>query len=161
MRQCDPFCGTIRNAFRGVLNRLRLEFADQGTYVCTEGPRMDTAVEVRKYSAYGGDLAGMTLAPEAFLARELEMCYASLCYVTNYAEGLMDRPYARGRAFEGLATRSEMRRVSRSFAYFPKIVARTVRRLKREKRVCHCQEAMRRYKESGMIGEDWREWLVP
>ena len=53
----------------------------------------------------------MTLVPEIFLARELELCYAAICYVVNYAEGIKDRPYQPGILFEGLATPQEIQRV--------------------------------------------------
>ncbi|MCO6451449.1 MAG: MTAP family purine nucleoside phosphorylase [Caldilineales bacterium] len=60
---------------------------DSGTYVCTEGPRLETASEIAFYHAAGADLVGMTLSPELFLAQELGIPYASLCYITNYATG--------------------------------------------------------------------------
>ncbi len=57
------------------------------TYVCTEGPRLETAAEIELYRRAGADVVGMTLSPEVFLAQELGIRYASLCYVTNYATG--------------------------------------------------------------------------
>ena len=48
---------------------------------------------IKKFGRLGGDLVGMTLVPEVFLARELELCYTALCYVVNFAEGVKDRPY--------------------------------------------------------------------
>ena len=67
---------------------------------------------------------GQTLAPEVFLARELEFCYAALTYVVNYAEGLVDRPYAPGVLFEGLATPAEVERVRAVEAAFPELIIR-------------------------------------
>ena len=61
-------------------------------YVCTEGPRLETAAEIALFARAGADVVGMTLAPEVWLARELGLRYASLCFVTNYATGM-----ARGR----------------------------------------------------------------
>jgi 5'-methylthioadenosine phosphorylase len=58
-----------------------------GTYVCSEGPRFETAAEIRMFARFG-DIIGMTSVPEAILAREKEICYASLCFVTNYGTGL-------------------------------------------------------------------------
>ncbi len=57
------------------------------TYVCTEGPRLETEAEIELYRRAGADVVGMTLSPEIFLAQELGIRYASLCYVTNYATG--------------------------------------------------------------------------
>ncbi len=58
-----------------------------GVYVCTEGPRLETASEIALYHRCGADLVGMTLSPEIFLAQEAGLAYASLCYITNYATG--------------------------------------------------------------------------
>jgi 5'-methylthioinosine phosphorylase len=60
----------------------------RGIYACSEGPRLETAAEIRGFRRAGADVVGMTLVPEVFLARELGMAYASLAYVTNYATGL-------------------------------------------------------------------------
>jgi len=57
------------------------------TYVCTEGPRLETAAEIELYRRAGAHVVGMTLSPEVFLAQEVGIRYASLCYVTNYATG--------------------------------------------------------------------------
>ncbi len=56
-------------------------------YVCTEGPRLETEAEIALYHRAGAHIVGMTLSPEAFLAQEAGIRYASLCYVTNYATG--------------------------------------------------------------------------
>ena len=55
---------------------------------CTEGPRYETPAEIRMMRTMGGGIVGMTSAPEVFLARELEICYASVCFVSNMAAGL-------------------------------------------------------------------------
>ncbi|HEY52081.1 MAG TPA: MTAP family purine nucleoside phosphorylase [Caldilineae bacterium] len=60
---------------------------EAATYVCTEGPRLETASEIALYHRAGADIVGMTLSPEVFLAQEVGIAYASLCYVTNYATG--------------------------------------------------------------------------
>jgi 5'-methylthioadenosine phosphorylase len=161
IRQNPVFCPTIRKTLASVLADMKLDFSDSGTYVTTEGPRLETPAEIRKYASYGGDLVGMTIAPECFLARELEMCYAAICYVTNYAEGVRDRPYRKGRLFEGLADRGEQKKAAKSFAMFPTIITRFAERILGEKPICRCRDAMLRYKKRGDIAENWREWLKP
>ena len=161
LRQGEPFCQSLRNILRGALLDMRLDFADQGTYVCTEGPRMDTSAEVRKYASFGGDLIGQTLAPEVFLARELEMCYTALCYVVHYAEGVKERKTAPGELLGGLMTRSEKRRVEAAAAYVPKILARVMERRRKAKLVCDCQQSMEYYRKQHRISDNWREWLNP
>jgi len=58
------------------------------TYLCTEGPRLETAAEIRLAGDLGADVVGMTLSPEIWLAAELDLAYASICRVTNFATGL-------------------------------------------------------------------------
>ena len=60
----------------------------RGIYACAEGPRLETAAEIRGFRRAGADVVGMTLVPEVFLARELGIAFASLAYVTNYATGV-------------------------------------------------------------------------
>ena len=64
---------------------------DGGVYWQTAGPRLETRAEIRMMSQYA-DLVGMTMADEAVCANELELQYASICSVDNYAHGLVDNP---------------------------------------------------------------------
>ena len=61
---------------------------DCGTYACSEGPRLETAAEIRAWANFGADVVGMTLVPEVLLAYELGIKFASLAYVTNFATGV-------------------------------------------------------------------------
>ena len=63
--------------------------------------------EIRMIASLGADLVGMTLAPEVFLARELEMSYQPVCYVTNMAEGIARTEYRGGVLFEGMLSSEE------------------------------------------------------
>ena len=79
----EPYCPTLRD--------ILAESGDVilgGTYVCTEGPRFETPAEIKMFKMLGGDLVGMTGIPEVVLAREREMCYNSICIVSNYASGI-------------------------------------------------------------------------
>ena len=64
------------------------EIVRGGTYGCTQGPRLETAAEIRRMARDGCTIVGMTGMPEAVLARELEIAYASVCLVVNPAAGL-------------------------------------------------------------------------
>jgi len=80
----DPFCP--------VLSRIIYEAAQEtgsivhqgGTFIAMEGPAFSTRAESRLYRAWGADVIGMTVLPEARLAREAEICYASIACVTDY-----------------------------------------------------------------------------
>jgi len=84
----NPYSTRVRGALCDVAKRLRIKVQRKGVYVCTEGPRFETAAEIRMFSRLGGDIVGMTGAPEAFLAREAGIEYATLCIVTNWAAGI-------------------------------------------------------------------------
>jgi len=70
---------------------LQIKVYQRGTYVCTEGPRYETAAEIRAFKILGADVVGMTGAPEVFLAREAGIEYASIAIVTNYAAGITNK----------------------------------------------------------------------
>jgi len=84
----DPYCPELREILCRAARSLGLTAHPSGTYVCTEGPRFETAAEIKMFRLLGGDLVGMTGVPEASLAREGEMCYATIAMVTNYAAGI-------------------------------------------------------------------------
>ena len=87
-----PYCPVLRRALISVGERLGLALHPAGTYVCVEGPRYETAAEIRAYRTLGGDLVGMTNVPESVLAREAGLCYATMAMVTNLAAGLSPEP---------------------------------------------------------------------
>ena len=80
----EPFCPETRQALLAAVPDAR----NGGAYAATEGPRLETRAEVRALRSLGGAVVGMTAAPEAALARERGLCYASLCLVTNPAAGV-------------------------------------------------------------------------
>ncbi len=159
VRQNPVFCPQTSQVLGEVLKEKGLRFHFGGTYICTEGPRLETPAEIRMFSRYG-DLVGMTLVPEVFLAKELEMCYAPLCYVTNYAEGMEEKEFRSGILFEGMLSEEEKRRVERAVSLFPEIMVEAVRKLHRLERTCPCGKLMERYRLKGMAGKDWKEWLT-
>ena len=83
-----PFDARLRHQLIGAALRLNLPVADTGCYGCTQGPRLETLAEVRRYQGDGCDMLGMTAMPEAALARELDLPYAILGVVANRAAGL-------------------------------------------------------------------------
>jgi 5'-methylthioadenosine phosphorylase len=75
----SPFCPALRRALLSAGTA-----RDGGTYVCMEGPQFSTRAESELHRAWGGDLIGMTVMPEARLAREAEICYALVALVTDH-----------------------------------------------------------------------------
>jgi 5'-methylthioadenosine phosphorylase len=80
----DPFCGGLLDALAEACAAALVTCHRGGTYVCMEGPAFSTKAESNTYRAWGMDLIGMTNLPEAKLAREAEICYATLAMVTDY-----------------------------------------------------------------------------
>ena len=157
IRQHPVFCETQRLALRAAVPARRLGFG--GTYACTEGPRLETAAEIRFLAMAGADLVGMTLCPEAFLARELEICYSTIAYVTNYAEGVRDLPYSPGELFEGMLPPREAAAVEAAKNALPGIVIAAMAALETKARDCPCAVSMERYRKKGIIGPDFRKWV--
>lgn len=159
IRMSEPFCPSLRTLIIDTLRNLSIDFASHATYVCTEGPRIETPAEIKKYQLLGGDLVGMTLAPEVFLAKELELCYGAICYVTNFAEGLKKTHNDPDLLFGGLANQQELKIVDDAVNQFPAIIRELATRLSGSSQVCTCPHTMSRYKHSGRLSHDWRRWF--
>ncbi len=80
----DPVCATVRSAFEKACAEVGVVGTNGGTYVCIEGPQFSTRAESNLYRSWGADVIGMTNLQEAKLAREAEICYATLAMVTDY-----------------------------------------------------------------------------
>jgi len=80
----DPICPESRAALRDAARGAGATAHDGGTYLCMEGPAFSTRAESRLYRTWGVDVIGMTNLTEAKLAREAELCYATLALVTDY-----------------------------------------------------------------------------
>lgn len=148
LRPRPVFCPTLEGALDRVLTEMALRPWKGGVYAVSEGPRFETAAEVRMLRALGADMVGMTLAPEAFLARELEICYHPIAYVTSYAEGV------------GEADEEERReRIAEALEVLPEITWNLLELLPDAPIACSCPDAMLRYKRRGLIGDDFHEWI--
>lgn len=158
VRQWPVFCPSLRSAFSTTLSETGCCYAQSGVYVCIEGPRRETPAEARKYESYGADMLGMTLAPEVFLAKELQLCYASICYVAAYAETGSDyRPFENGRILDEA---TQVRRAALAVERFPRILERLCDVLGRTRGQCSCEASMRHHVANGQIDWDWRTWFA-
>ena len=83
-----PFAGRVREALIAGAEATGVGVITTGCYGATQGPRLETAAEIRRLAADGCTVVGMTGMPEAALARELGLDYAGLCVVANPAAGL-------------------------------------------------------------------------
>jgi 5'-methylthioinosine phosphorylase len=83
----QPYCASLRTRLAGAAQRAGETVHAGGTYAATQGPRLESAAEIARLARDGADMVGMTGMPETALARELDLCYATLAAVVNAAAG--------------------------------------------------------------------------
>ena len=125
-----PYCSQLREIFLQEAEKLGYRMHPTGTYLSFDGPRYETAAEIRAFRTLGADVVGMTNAPEATLARELGICYSAVCMVTNKAAGLSsDEP--------DLKRHSQV--IKENSEKLQKLLCAVVAAIP-EERTCRCQE---------------------
>ncbi len=80
----EPFCSGLADVLAETSREIGVKVHQGGTYVCMEGPLFSTRAESEMHRSWGASVIGMTALPEAKLAREAEMCYATVALVTDY-----------------------------------------------------------------------------
>lgn len=103
----EPYCTELRSIMLKAARGLNITVHDGGCYVCTEGPRFETAAEIKMFAKLGGDLVGMTNVPEVVLAREAGLCYATVSMVTNFAAGISNAPLSHQEVLDMMAANGE------------------------------------------------------
>jgi 5'-methylthioinosine phosphorylase len=83
----EPYCPAMRHAIVTAAGRAGVKIHDGGVYAAVQGPRLETLAEINRMERDGADLVGMTGMPEAYLARELNLCYGTIGAVINDAAG--------------------------------------------------------------------------
>jgi len=127
----QPYCPEIRSLLIKSIKNFASRVRDRAVLVCTEGPRYETPAEIEMFRRLGSDLVGMTCAPEAVLARELEMCYATLCFVSNMAAGMQER----------LSAKEVIEIAKEKMPLIQQVLRETVKHLP-EDRSCPCAHAL-------------------
>lgn len=80
----DPFCTDLSDEVETAVRQSGGVVHRGGSFITIEGPRFSTKAESKTYRSWGMSIIGMTASPEAFLAREAEICYATMAHVTDY-----------------------------------------------------------------------------
>jgi 5'-methylthioadenosine phosphorylase len=83
----EPYCPITRKRLLEAAKRANEQVIEGGVYGATQGPRLETAAVINRLELDGVDMVGMTGMPEAALAKELGLCYATIAVVANYAAG--------------------------------------------------------------------------
>jgi 5'-methylthioadenosine phosphorylase len=128
----EPMCPELRLTLIAVAKDMGIRAHNTGTYVCIEGPRFSTKAESKMFRSWGADVVGMTLVPECVLAREAEMCYASISTVTDY-DVWKDHP---------VCVDDIVKTLSANIENVKRIIAEAVARLP-TKRGCDCGTALK------------------
>ncbi len=98
----EPFCPELKDVILNTAKNQNISIHSDCTYVCIEGPRFSTKAESKFFRSTGADIIGMTLVPECQLAREAQICYASISTVTDY-DVWSDKPVTAKEVLETLS----------------------------------------------------------
>lgn len=128
----QPFCPILRECLIKSAKNLNIEVNEFGVYAQMEGPRLETPSEIKMLRILGCDVVGMTMVSEAILSRELEICYASINVVTNYAAGIKE---------EKLTTIEVIENMSKNLENIKKIILNSIKFIPNE-RNCPCSKAL-------------------
>ncbi len=128
----DPFCPELREVLIKAGKTIGVTVHREGTYVCIEGPRFSTRSESKLFRDWGADIIGMTLYPECVLARETELCYASVAMITDY-DVWAEKPVSTGEVIKTM---------KKNIENFKKLVSHAIKAMPRQ-RNCLCVKALK------------------
>jgi len=129
----DPFCPDLSPAVAESLKATHAEVHEGGTTITIEGPRFSTRAESDTFRAWGMSVVGMTTSPEAFLAREAEMCYAVMAHVTDYDSWHQSEA--------PVTVEMVLRTLETNMKFIRNAIVELMRRLPNE-RECFCKDAL-------------------
>lgn len=130
----DPFCVELSAVISESLTEIGATVHDHGAFITIEGPRFSTRAESNVYRSWGMSIIGMTTSPEAFLAREAEMCYAVMAHVTDYDVWHETE--------EAVTVDQVVRTLTNNLEVAQRGIYRVVERLATEAPECACQDAL-------------------
>jgi 5'-methylthioadenosine phosphorylase len=129
----DPFCPVLSDIIYGAVKEAGATVHRGGTFIAMEGPAFSTRAESRLYKSWGADVLGMTVLPEAKLAREAEICYASIACITDYDSWHETK--------EAVSVEAVLTTMRNNIDHAKRSIRLAAGRLP-EKRTCACAEAL-------------------
>lgn len=150
----DPFCYNASQAIHRAAQQIDVNVHPGGTMVVMEGPAFSTRAESFMYRSWGADIIGMTALPEAKLAREAEMCYATMAWITDYDVWRANT--------EEVSVEAVVQNLMKNVATSKELLLRTVPALT-GRRSCKCGDSLRDaiITSPEMIPGDMKERLAP
>jgi len=155
VRMNPAFCPELRTLLIQLFRFCGFSVYSRSVYVCMDGPRYETPAEVRMLRKLGADIVGMTVATEAILARQLAMCYASICFVQNLAEGLISSTKP---GIEGMVPRQQRHKIRHARSAIREVISIIPKRIT-PKRHCLCIHALDQDKKEEALPTDWHQWF--
>jgi 5'-methylthioadenosine phosphorylase len=129
----DPYCRDMRTLALDAANELGIPVHDGGTVVTIQGPRFSTRAESKWFQQAGWEVINMTQYPEAYLARELEICYLNIALITDYDVGLEGMPPVNHEAVVRVFTENNDKLRNLLFTLIPRLT---------QDRNCECSHAL-------------------
>ncbi|MBN1385074.1 MAG: S-methyl-5'-thioadenosine phosphorylase [Elusimicrobia bacterium] len=129
----EPYCPELRKILVETSKSLNIPVHDSGTYVCMEGPQFSTKAESKTYRSLGFSIIGMTNLPEAKLAREAELCFATVGLATDYDVWKEGEEVSVGKVIENLNILT---------SNVKKLIKNVVGRISNERK-CICKDALK------------------
>ncbi len=128
----EPYCPELQAAVLTAGKKAGVALKEKAAYICVNGPRLETAAEIKAFSLLGADVVGMTGMPEASLARELAICFSGIGVVTNYAAGISGNRLTTTEVVRTMAESAEVVKIllERTFVNIPRT------------RNCGCKDAL-------------------
>jgi 5'-methylthioadenosine phosphorylase len=150
-----PFCAPLSKIMARSCAEAGATFHEGGTYVCIEGPHFSTLAESELYRSWGMDVVGMTNLQEAKLAREAEICYATLAMVTDYDCWHPEH--------DSVTVEQVVAVLGKNTAAAQSVLRAAVRRVGREPRACPCAHALENaiMTPATLVPEDVKKDLRP
>jgi 5'-methylthioadenosine phosphorylase len=130
----DPVCADVRSVLLGAARAIGVKVHDGGTYLNMEGPQFSTRAESRIYRGWGVDVIGMTNLQEAKLAREAEICYATVAMATDYD--------CWHESHDDVSVEAVMATMAANVGHAKELIARAAPRMPAS-RTCACADALR------------------
>jgi len=151
----EPLCPRLSALLTDAVDKADGTVHQGGRFITIEGPRFSTKGESFTYRAWGMDIIGMTTCPEAFLAREAEMCYAVMAHVTDY-----DVWHA---TEEPVSVEAVIRILQQNTALAQRAIRLLVPRLAAAERACDCKDALATtiITQRDLIPENLKQRLAP
>jgi len=135
MSFAHPVCGELGDVLQQACGAADVKVHRGGTYLCMEGPAFSSVAESNVYRSWGMDIIGMTNLQEAKLAREAEICYATLALVTDY-----DCWHP---SHDAVSVETVIEYLNKNVRNAQTIMRESVRRLKGTERTCKCGSALK------------------